>query len=47
MYAQTKCGKYFNFVYLGSLILRISLSGLFKKFKMVPISKEVSTKTDL
>lgn len=42
-----KMCKYFNFVYLGSLILRIYLSRLFKKLKMIPISKGVSTKTDL
>lgn len=40
MYAQTKCGKYFNFVYLGSLILRIYLSRLFTKLKMFQFLKE-------
>lgn len=40
MYAQTKCGKYFNFVYLGSLILRIHFSRLFRKLKMFQFLKE-------
>lgn len=40
MYAQTKCGKYFNFVYLGSLILRIRFSRLFRKLKMFQFLKE-------
>lgn len=44
MYTQTKCGKHFNFVYLGSLILRISLSRLFRKLKMFQFLKEYPLK---